>query len=225
MLVISSILCLEGFVQCTSSNSREKEIEKKALYLANHIDSISLNQLNFYSYGAKDDDNFWLRVSGDTNLYICNYKINGDTAKFSVWQPYKLERDFTTNFFYDTSLYSQFTFSNVNGTIVQIELDSSKGNTYLIDTSVNTQLFFPGNNPFHTFSGLTSIAKKYQFIGSSYSSNLGHFYIFWLSPIYKLLYIPDSLKIEHQYRRQWINEYNRGKVIKPHWSLINIYKK
>ena len=81
-------------------------------------------------------------------------------------------------FDYMNSIYSQFTFSMVQDRIVKIELDSSRGNTLIKDTSVKTEQFFPDKNPFTKFSELTSIIKKYGLIGSAYSSEIGDFFIF-----------------------------------------------
>lgn len=225
LFIISTFLSLTFFTKCTSSITTDKDIEEKGIYLANNIDTHSLNLLRDYSYGASGDDNFWLRVSGDTNLYVCNFKLKGDTAKLSTWRPHKFIQDFSTNFQFDTSIYSEFIFSKVQDKIVRIELDSSKGNTLIKQVSANTEQFFPDKNPFTTFSELTSIANKYSFIGSSYSSGMGDFFIFWMSPKFKLLYIPDTLKMNVKFKKYWLDEFEKGKKIKQNWSLINVYSK
>lgn len=225
LFIISTFLSLTFFIKCTSSISTDKDIEQKSIYLANNIDTNSLNLLRNFSYGAKGEDNFWLRVSGDTNLYLCNFKLKGDTANLSTWGPYKFIQDFSTTFKFDTSIYSQFTFSKVQDKIVKVKLDSSKGNTLVKEISVNIEQFFPNKNPFTTFSELTSIKNKYSFIGSAYSRDVGDFFIFWLSPKFKLLYIPDTLKMDLKYKKYWLDEFKKGKKIKQYWSLVNVYTK
>ena len=225
LIIISILFSLTFFIKCTSSIpiDKDKEIEQKSIYLANNIDTGSLNFLRKFSYGAKGKDNFWLRVSADTNLYVCNFKREGDTSKLSIWRPHKFMQEFPTTFKFDTSIYSQFTFSQVQDKIVTIELDSSKGHTLIKDTSVKAEQFFQDKNPFTTFSALTSIANKYGFIGSSYSIEIGDFFIFWLSPKFKLLYIPDTLKMDLKFKKYWLDEFKKGKKIEQNWSLINIY--
>lgn len=105
--------------------------------------------------------------------------------------------------------------------IVKVELDSSTGNTLFKDTSVITEQVFPNQNPFAFFSELASISNKYDFIGSSYKSDI---FVFWLSPKFKMTYLPDTLKMNANSKKYWIEEFLKGKQIKQHWSLINVYE-
>lgn len=225
LFIILTFSGLAFFTKCDSSIPTDEDIEQRSIYLADNIDSNSLNLLRDFSYGSSGEDHFWLRVSGDTNLYVCNFRWKGDTAKLSIWRPHKFIRDFSTTFRFDTAIYSQFTFSKVRGKVVKIELDSSKGNTLITDTSVKTEQFFPEKNPFTTFPELASITNRYNFVGSSYSSGMGDFFIFWLSPKFKLLYIPDTSKIDLKFKKYWLDEFKKGKKIKQNWSLINVYAK
>lgn len=225
LFITPIFLRLAFFTNCTSAVNTDKSIEQRSIYLANDIDTSSLNLLKNFSYGARDDDNFWLRVSGDTNLYVCNFKRKADTAKLSIWRPHKFIQDFSTTFQFDTSNYSQFTFSKVQDEIVKVELDSSRGGTLIQGISVKTEQFFTDQNPFATFSELTSIANRYGLVGSSYSSGMGDFFIFWLSPQFKLLYIPDTLQMNLEFKKYWLDEFKKGKKIKQNWSLINVYDK
>ena len=224
LIIIPTLLVLAFFSGCTTSDDAASDVEKKALYLANTIDSGSLNLLRKFSYGARGDDNFWLRVSGNSNLYVCNYKREADTTKISIWRPDKFIYDFPTNFRFDTSIYSEFTFSQVRGKIVKIELDSSRGNALIRDSLVKTEELFQTKNPFITFSDLTSIAEKYRFTGSSYSSEIGDFFIFRISPDFKLFYIPDTLKMNPEFKRYWLDKFKKGKKIKQDWSLVEVSK-
>ena len=225
LIIIPALLVLAFLRGCTSSNDATCDVDKKALYLANTIDSNSLNLLRKFSYGARGDDNFWLRVSGNSNLYVCNYKREADTAKITIWRPDKFIYDFPTGFRFDTSIYSEFTFSQLRDKIIKIELDSSRGNALIKDTSVRTEELFQAKNPFTTFSDLTSIAEKYHFIGSSYSSEIGDFFIFRISPDFKLFYIPDTLKMNPEFKRYWLDKFKNGKKIKQGWSLVEVIKK
>jgi hypothetical protein len=216
--------CLTLFTKCMSSFATDEQIEQKAIYLANHIDNNSLRLLRKFDYGARGEDTFWLRVSADTNLYGCTYKFENDTAKLSIWRPLNFIQDFSTIFKFDTSIYSHYSFLKVHDKIVKMELDSSMGNTLIKDTSVTIEHFFPYKDPFATFSELASIKNKYDLIGTSYRSDIGDFLTFWLSPKYKLEYLPDTLKMNQRSKKYWLNEFSKGKLIKQHWSLINVYK-
>lgn len=224
LILISTVLILTFFIKCTSANSPENAVEQKALFLANNIDSASLNLLREFSYGARGEDNFWLRVSGDTNLYVCNYMPLGDSTKLTIWRPHKFMQDFSTAFTFDTSVYSEFTFAAVQNDIVKIALDSSVGSVLVKDTMVKITTLFPDKDPFKTFDLLTSIAKKYDFSGSSYSSEIGDFFMFRMSADFKLFYIPDTLNMNPEFKRYWLDKFNSGKEIKPHWRLVPVSK-
>lgn len=218
------LLLVQALVKCASSEDNLTDAEKKSLFLANNIDSGSLNRLRSFSYGAKGDDNFWLRVSGDSNLYVCNYRADGDTVNLSIWRPHRFVHDFPTSFSFDTAVYSQFTFSDVHDTIVKVKLDSSNGNSFITDTLIRTEVLFPVANPFNTFSELTAITKKYGLLGSSYSSEIGELFIFRVAPDFKLLYIPDTLQMNPKFKKYWLDKFKQGKKIKPDWSLVEVGK-
>lgn len=223
-IVIILLLLGQAFVKCASSEEPVTEAERRSLFLANNIDSGSLNLLRNFSYGAKGDDNFWLRVSGDSNLYVCNFRPEGDTVNLSIWRPHRFVQDFPTAFRFDTATYSQFTFSDVRDSIVAIKLDSSNGNSFTIDTLIKTEVLFHANNPFKTFSELTAITKKYGLMGSSYSSEIGELFIFRVAPEFKLLYIPDTLQLNPKFQEYWMDKFRKGKKIKPDWSLVEVGK-
>lgn len=93
------------------------------------------------------------------------------------------------------------------------------------DTSISVKQFFPDQNPFQTLSTLTEIQNKFQFIGSFYRSDIGDFNVLWLSPKFKLTYLPDTSKMNEQFKRNWIDEFESGKKIKESWSLIKAERK
>src|SRR5690606_4954593 len=80
LFTILTFLGLAFFTRCDSPVLTNENIEQKSIYLANNIDTNSLNLLRDFSYGSSGDDHFWLRVSGDTNLYVCNFGYKDDTA-------------------------------------------------------------------------------------------------------------------------------------------------
>lgn len=223
VITIATILALTFFTKCNSSIATEKEIEKSAVNLANNIDSNSLNLLRKYCYGSRGNDKFWQRVSADTNLYACSYIMKQDTAELTIWRPYNFIKDFQTTFNFDTSKYFQFKFSKVLDTIVKIALVDNHGSDIYKDTSALTKQIFPEGNPFDKFSELTAIRNKYNFIETSYRSDIGDFIEFWLSPQFKLTYLPDTLKMNEKFKKYWLDDFEKGKQIKENWSLQKVY--
>jgi hypothetical protein len=221
LIIISAFLSLTFFTKCTSPIPTDKDIEQKAIFLANNIDNKSLDLLRNFTYGVRGDFDFWLRGSLDTSLYSCSYKVIKDTAKLTIVRPFNFNKDFSTSYTFDTSIYSQYSFFQVDNKIVKIELDSNNGNAFIKDTLTFTNQFFTDKNPFVVFLELTKLKNRYGFIGSSCKSNIGDIFVFWLSPKFKLEYLPDTTKIDNKY---WLQEFKKGKQIKQNWSFINVYK-
>jgi len=222
LLIISTLLSLTILTKCRQPDTTEKAIEGVAINLANNIDSSSLNLLREYCYGSRGDNHFWQRVSGDTNLFACSYKINQDTSELTIWQPYNFVKDFPTSYYFDTSNYSNYTFSKHLNKIVRLSRVSKYGVKYYKDTMAFANQLFPGQEPFITFSQLTTIKDKYKFIATSYRSDIGDFIVFWLSPQYKLTYLPDTNEVNEKFKKYWIDDFKNGKKIKEHWSLIKV---
>jgi hypothetical protein len=222
-IIISTLFILTFFIKCKSPNPTEENIEQVAINLANNIDSNSLSLLRNYCYSRRGDIHFWQKVSGDTNLYACSYKINQDTSELTIWQPYNFKKDFPTNYHFDTSNFFEYKFSKFLNKIVKLSRVSDYGINYYKDTLALARQIFVGQDPFSKFSELTAIKDKYKFIATSYRSDIGDFITFWLSPQYKLTYLPDTTKMNKEAKKYWIDDFKNGKEIKRHWSLLKVY--
>jgi hypothetical protein len=225
LIIILAFLSLTLFTNCTSSTLTDKDVEQKAIFIANNIDTNSLNLLRKFCFGSRGNVNFWQRVSFNSSLYSFSQQLSSDTAKLTLSQPYNFIKDFKSNYEFDTSKYYQFQFSKIKDTIVRIEEINNGGEEVIKDSSISVGQIFPDQNPFQTISTLTAIQNKFQFIGSFYRSDIGDFIVLWLSPKFKLTYLPDTLKMNERFKRCWIDEFENGKKIKQGWSLIKAERK
>jgi hypothetical protein len=223
LLFISTAFVLTFFTRCNSSTATDRSIENAALNLADNIDSSSLNLLRKFCFGKRGKLEFWQRVSADSFRYTFSYRLSGDTTELTLFRPYGFASDFTTNYRFDTAKYYQFKFSKVNNTIVKIAAVTNQAGEISSDTSISTKQLFPDQNPFATLATLTGIKDRYSFVGSSYRGDIGDFIVFWLTPQYKLTYLPDSLKVNEKFRKYWLDDFSKGKIIKQHWSLQKVY--
>jgi hypothetical protein len=209
-------------VSCSSSN--QKDIESVALKLANTIDTNSILLLKKYSFVKRGVLEFWQRNSYDTTLYSISGRTFNDTTELMIYQPYIFSKDFTVNYKFDTSVFYSFTFYEVRGRIVRTISDSLNGANKITDTSILVKVVFPEQNPFAKLKELSSLKEKFTLVGTSYREDIGDFIVFWLSPQYKLTYMPDTLKLNEWSKRNWIEDFKRGKEIKKHWSLLKQYE-
>ena len=223
LLIIATFLGLTFFTKCNSPISTDKTVEDVALKLADNIDSNSIHQLKKFCFGKRGNLEFWQRVSGDSFLYTFSYKHLGDTTELTVFRPHNFTKDFTTNYQFDTTKYYQFRFSKLKDSIVKIVSVTNQAQEVSNDTLLPSKNIFPDANPFETLSTLTSIKDKYSFIGTSYRGDIGDFIEFWLSPQFKLTYLPDTLNMNPKFMKYWLDDFNKGKLIKEHWSLQKVY--
>lgn len=224
LLIIATILGVAFFTKCNSPVTTDNAVQKTALNLANNIDESSLNLLKKYCFGKRGDLEFWQRVSADSFLYSISYKLLGDTIELTVYSPYNFKRDFTTNFQFDTSKYYEFRFLKLKDTIVKIVSVTNQAQEITKDTIISSKRLFPDLNPFETLSNLTNIKNKYSLIGTSYRSDIGDFIVFWLTPQFKLTYLPDTSNMNQKFKKIWLDDFNKGKIIKEQWSLLKVYE-
>ena len=223
LLLIATFLCLTFFTKCNTSVNRDSE--KTALNIANNIDSNSISLLKRFCFGKRGDLEFWQRVSSDSFLYSFSFKQLDDTAELAVFRPFNFVKDFTTNYYFDTSRYYQFRFSKLKDTVIRIVAVTNQGQENILDTLLQVKQFFPDQDPFTILSTLTNIKDKYSFIGTSYRADIGDFIEFWLSPQYKLTYLPDTLNMNPKFKKYWLDDFYKGKLIKDHWSLQKVYER
>lgn len=224
LLIIATILGLTFFTKCNSPTTTDNVAQEAAIKLANNIDDSTLMLLKKYCFGKRGDLEFWQRVSADSFLYSFSYKTLGDTTELTVYSPYNFNHDFTTHFQFDTSKYYEFRFLKLNDTIVKIVSVTNQAQEVSKDTIISSKRLFPDSNPFETLSNLTNIKDKYSLIGTSYRSDIGDFIVFWLSPQFKLTYLPDTSKMNQKFKKNWLDDFNKGKLIKEHWSLQKVYE-
>ena len=223
LLKYIALLALAVFSKCSSPADREKSPEQIASYIANNIDSNSLQLLQTYSYARRGDTGFWLKLREDSNLYACSYGIERDTVALTVFQPLSFVKDFPCTFQLDTTVYHKYTFLKHWDTIIRIIRVDKYGQDHKQDTFISVNKLFPKQNPFLKFGQLSALQDKMGFIGTSYRSDIGDFIEFWITPQYKLIYLPDTLSMNPRSKKYWLEDFARGKKIKEHWSLSKVY--
>jgi len=223
-IYIATFLTLTFLIKCKISVGKHKNIEQTALTIANNIDSSSINLLKEYSYGRRGAHDFWQKLSVDTTLYSCSYKTNHDTVELSVFRPLNFVNDFVSTFNFDTSGYFQYNFFQRHDKIVRIIQVDNHGQDHIIDTLVLTKQLFPNQNPFIKFAELTTLKNKFGFIGTFYRNDFGNFIEFWITPQYKLTYLPDTLNMNPKFKKYWLDDFAKGKKIKEHWHLQKVYE-
>jgi hypothetical protein len=141
LIYIAAFLSLTFFIKCNSPVRGSENAEEAAVNLTNNIDSYSVRQLREYSYGRRGDHDFWQKLSADTTLYACSYKVNHDTIKLIIFRPSSFVNDFESTFKFDTSVYYQYSFFQRQDAIVKLLRVDNHGQDHLSDTSVADTCF------------------------------------------------------------------------------------
>lgn len=206
-----------------NSNNDDKITRKKALFIANNLDSSSLELLRNYSYGRRGPIEFWSRDIEGTTLYTCSYRSLGDSEELTlISRPFGFIIDFPTTFQFDTSYYYQYKFFQVHDSVVRLVRTDFDNLISFKDSVIATKQMFPIQDPFERLSKLNSLKERFGFMGVWYRGDIGDFINFWLTPYDKLVYMPDTNKLNPKFKRVWIDEFLSGKKIKDHWRLVKV---
>jgi hypothetical protein len=223
-IYIATLLSLTFFIKCNTQGHIDKIAEQIALNIADNIDSSSLILLKEYDYGSRGDYDSWQKFSADTTRYSCSYKVRDDIVELIVFRPLNFIADFATTFNFDTSAFYQYHFFKRHDTIVKLLRVDNHGQDHISDTLVLSKQLFPNQDPFNKFAELTALQNKFGFIGTFSRRDIGDFIEFWITPQYKLTYLPDTSNIHPKFKKYWLADFSKGKSIKNHWSLQKVYE-
>ena len=220
--IITTLLVAIFSISCDNYNSQDSSIEEAATTLIEKIDSNSLRLLKEYKYAHRGTQDFWRKLPFDSASYACSYKAKNDTIELEISQPFNFIKDFESSYHFDTAQFYFFSFIRLNDSIIRITEIDHDGNHNIKDTSFSFTQLFPRKDPFLKFRKLTVLKDTLGFIGTSYNQDIGDFMIFYLKPYYKLTYMPDTMLLNPISKRSWIDEFQRGKLIKKSWSLTQL---
>jgi hypothetical protein len=212
-----------GFTILTGCNNEfsDRNIQKKAVAIAQKIDSISIKTFKEWSYGRRGDFDIWSKLKSDTSEYSFFYNTIKDTIFVTIYRALNFQNDFHSTFSFDTSKYWRFTFAEYKQAIFRITSVDNQGQDNIIDTSILTSQIFPNQNPFLILKSLTNLKDNLKIIGSTYRPDIGNFVEFWLSRDHKLVYLPDNLELNDKYSGFWKKDFASGKTINKNWILIH----
>lgn len=195
----------------------EKQIEKRAIVIAQTLDSNRVKIFYEWNYTSRGEHGYWHKENDSSLDYSCQYFMLKDTANIVVFQPYLLANDFPTTFNFDTSKYSEFTLSEFNN---KVTISGSEGGRdRIIERNIILDSLFKTSNPFDKLSYLTNLKDSLKITHISYQGQIGNFIQFYLGNQHVLTYLPDNLKLDEFSRKIWEAEFKKGKMIQKNWNF------
>ncbi len=210
---------LSFFTVCNSGKFEDRDAEKQADKITQLLDSSSIQIFHTWNYGTRGEYEIWTKLSGDSYDYACFYQMKKDTSYLKFYQPYLFARDFPCSLSLDTSKFWQFNFDMYKGNIFRITFTDRHGQDHVTDTLVPVNKIFTEKSPFDTLSKLSALKERLGVYGIVYQKDIGEFIEFWLSSLYELRYLPDSLHLEPKYEKYWLADFAAGRMIKKNWNL------
>lgn len=201
----------------------DDEVEKRALIIADSFDSTNIDKFKSWDYVARGKAGFWLRNSGDSNLYSVVYFDFGDSTILSVTNQEDFLKDFEINLPFDTA-YWRISFNKQPDDHIRIIGVNNHGKDIIIKDRILPDSIFNNIDPFATFKDLTDLKDSLKIIGIKHYDRLGGFIQFYLSAYHILTYIPDIDSLNPKYKQFWIQEFNKGGMINKHWNLRKLEK-
>lgn len=220
---ILTAIILTTLFACSDSQFSDKNIELKAINIAEQLDSSSIKVFREWNFFKRGPDN-WEKISGDSILYICGYERIGDTSFLTIHQPEKFTLDFTCNFEFDTATYWRFELANYNDTLVRILGFDYNGSDSIISEQVTLSNLFPTTNPFDKFANLSALKDSLGVYAIHSKSSVGDFITFMLSAQHDLTYLPDTNGLNPKYKDNILKHLATDKQIKKNWYLKKLEK-
>jgi len=203
---------------CLSCNSHpsDKEVETNALKIPQQLDSHSVTNFYRWNFFTRGGDN-WVKKSGDSDLYTCNYSVVSDTTTITIYRSENFNVDFPCSFSFDTSLYWRFSLKKSQNDLVSIVGVNRNGQDITLATNQKLNDLFQSTNPYDTLSSLSSLKNSLKVIGitSHNDKEIGNFVQFILSRQHILTYFPYGLNLNNKY---WKDEFSKGKMLNKNWN-------
>jgi hypothetical protein len=221
---ISLIIILTAFFACSEDPQiLDKNIEAKAINVAQQLDSNSISVFREWGFGTRGQVEIWNKQAWDSSLYNCLY-FDTDTIRILVGQLEGFKKDFPYDFVIDTSIYHGTNFFKINDTTIRITAYDSNGQNHILSKGISLKTLFKANDPFEHFKSLSDFKDRLVIDGTFYRPDIGNFIQFYLSPQHILTYLPDNLNLNPKFKDEWLNNFATGKTIKKNWNLRKLDK-
>jgi hypothetical protein len=196
---------------CEEKRIETSNIREKASAFINEIDSAQKKSLHHWYYIYRGANGFWQNDSIEDNIYTIRFAQKGETKTLNTYHPERFITDFFINVHYDTSMHN-LTLIKTNNR-VQFYKNGDKLIKVVYSDSMKKR------DPFAFFSALDKLKNKYELIEITHHRNMGQFIEFYFSTSDVLTYIPDSSRINPEFKHIKIRDWNKGEWINQSWNL------
>ena len=215
------IIAFMALCACSESKFNDKNIELKALNIAEKLDSANIAVFYKWGIGHRGNADIFIKYSDDTNTtiysYSCFYYKNSDTIKLTIRNFENFKQDFACDIVMDTSNYYLVEILKYNTSLRVSGVDKNGHDQIFIESPLKK--IFKANDPFETFKTLSDRKDSLGISGVSYRADIGNFIQFYLSSEYILTYLPDNGNLNPGFKNVWLETFATGRTIKKNWNL------
>nr|WP_288836347.1 hypothetical protein [uncultured Flavobacterium sp.] len=204
-----------SFLLSCSDIYSERKIKERALIIANQFDESSISIFYKWNLFVRGFDN-WIKVSNDSNLYICGYKRDADTCLLNIRDAGAFVHDFPCNFFLDTSRFIRFEVVCFNDSATIFGITKNGGDFKIADRSPVSSIF-SASNPVEKFGLLSKIKKD---LGVYRITSRQNSIAFYLSAEFILFFHPSDSKTSDFFERFSTDGIIEN--IKKDWDLVRL---
>jgi len=205
------------FYSCEGQKADTIDINQRANEFITEIDSEKLETLQHLHFIYRGQNGFWQNDSIDSAWYNLRISHAGDTIHLRVDRPEQFIKDFGINLTYDTSI-SKLGLIKVGNKVWLRKNWDNKPFKVLSTDSLSKK------DPFKIMVDLNALKNKYELISIAHYNPLGQFVEFYFTTTDVLTYIPDSSKINSQFKSHWTKKWDKGQWISKNWNLRKLEK-
>lgn len=204
----------------------DEEIYKASLKISSKLDSTTIQPFRDWNCVSYDNKVEWNRIKRDGSFSLTYQKIN-ETEILSVnSQPLNFQKEYNSNFTFDTASYNKFSFYKQKNTISKISFINKLGAQVSKDTSIRVEDLFSGLNPFLVIDSLTILKQNLKILYSNYFPTFGNFIQFSPGIDHTLYYLPSDLKfyskeILDSDSSEWKKTFVNAEKISNGWVLVH----
>jgi hypothetical protein len=211
------------FSACSDSKLPDKNIELKAMNIAEKIDSTNIQTLYEWGIGHRGNADIFTKYSDSSSQYIdkysCFYYEDTDSTEITIREFANFSKDFPNDILIDTSKYYLVEISKYNNASLRIVGVEKNGHDEILTQNIPLNKIFATIDPFDKLKKLSDLKKSLGILQSSYRPDIGNFIQLYLSQEYILTYLPDNNNLNPQFKSVWLKEFAKGRVIKKNWNL------
>jgi hypothetical protein len=214
---------LSFLIGCNNSKFSKQEIELKAEKITQILNENNIEIFRGWQSEFRGKGEIWTKYKNNRTSFRAYYFKDEDSTSFMVFARDLKSSEYPCLIEIDTSKYqSNFWFTKSNNGKIKIHAIKNDGTKTIIGENYSEENIFGKENPFSILDNLSNLKNELGVSSIYHNENIGEFIQFYITHEDVLTYIPDELNLNPMYKDVWLENFEKGKMIKKNWNLRHL---